>query len=258
MYFPSDMKKSFMFVLTIAILLVGTVGCASGGVSIPPEDQPITENTVPTVSVTGEGKLDLTPDMATINVGAESRASSATEATAQNNETIQKIIEKMKSLGVEEKDILTSNYNIYEYETYDNKGNPKGTEFVASTMLEIKLYDMGKVGQALDDAIAAGANQSYGIYFGLADPDAHYQEVIALALEDAKKKAETIAGGLGKKLGGAVVVSEGSYSLPDPIYREPSATDTPSETGSATEANSMVMPGTMEISTVVSVRYAMQ
>ena len=134
MYFPSDMKKSFMFVLTIAILLVGTVGCASGGVSIPPEDQPITENTVPTVSVTGEGKLDLTPDMATINVGAESRASSATEATAQNNETIQKIIEKMKSLGVEEKDILTSNYNIYEYETYDNKGNPKGTEFVASKM----------------------------------------------------------------------------------------------------------------------------
>lgn len=260
------MRRIISIALIVALFYC-LAGCAPAvGVSTgdepcyaAPEPSQPGSGIVPTVTVTGEGKLTLTPDQATITLGVESRGKDVSEASDENAAAMAAIREAMKAFGVEEADMKTTNYSIYEDYIYrDGESRPNG--FVVNNSLQVKLNDLSRVGEAVDAAVAAGANSSYGIRFGVEDPSARKAELAALAAEDARKQAEAYAEACGRTLGEAVSITSGSGST-NVIMETPAAEmadAAPAANGMSRSTGTSFSAGTMELTERVTICYRME
>ena len=65
------------------------------------------------MTVTGTGMVTLTPDIAYIDIGVQTQDATAAQALAENNAKSQAVIVTIKSFGVADKDIKTTNFSIY-------------------------------------------------------------------------------------------------------------------------------------------------
>lgn len=200
-----------------------------------------------TFDVTGEGKVNVSPDIAIINVGVVAKGDSAKLAQEELNKNINKVSDAVKKLGVESKDIQTANYNInpaYEY----NASPTKITSYNASTSLAIKVRKIDQANAVLDVSIANGANSIGGINFTIDDRSRLENQAREKAVAEAKKKAEDAAKIAGFKLGRIVNYSEGNTGVPIPIMY-----------GSAQKADvstpTQVEPGSQDITITVTLSY---
>ena len=77
--------------------------------------------------------------------------------------------------------------------------------------------DLGRLGAALDAAVAVGANQIQGVSFGLRDPATAENEARRRAVTALQAKANLYAGALGGRVGRLVTLNEGGgYNPPPP------------------------------------------
>lgn len=175
-----------------------------------------------TISVSGEGKVSTTPDLATVNIGVMSQATTAVDAKNQNNEKINKIISYVKSQGIKDADISTSDLNLYPQQTYPvNGGNPTITGYQQTQTVTVKVHGVDKdqsvLDKILDGVVNNGANQVNGVSLSVEDPSALQQKAQVKAIADAKQKAQQLAQEAGLTLGKVVSVSENSGGLPVPM-----------------------------------------
>lgn len=182
-------------VLLIAALILPVVLSACVSVSQP--TQPITR----TLNVNGTAQVVLTPDIAYISIGVHTENADAKEAVAANNSQAQRVSDAIKALGVDEKDIQTTNFSIYPQQQYDQNGQLTGTVFVVDNTVYITLRDLAKIGDILGAAVDAGANNIYGIQFDVADKTEALAQGRKLAVENAQKQAEELAQAAGVTLG---------------------------------------------------------
>lgn len=189
--------------LIAAVLLGGLFYI--GGQWIQSENEP--ENA--TISVSGDGRVFVAPDIAEITVGIQTgRQTSAGTATEKLKAGMDKVIAAVKETGVEEKDIRTQNFwlnPVYDYT--EGRQIPRGYE--ANQNLTIKVRDLDNVSRVLGAAVNAGANQAGSIQFTIDEPDAKREEARAQAIEEAKEKARVLAEQLGVELKDIVGFSEG-------------------------------------------------
>lgn len=172
-----------------------------------------------TISVDGEGKVTSVPDIAQISLGLETQKATVAEAQKENTEKMNKIIAQLKSMGIEEKDIQTTNYNIYPQYDYTN-GRQTLRGYSISQSVNVKIRNLDNVGQIVEKAGSLGANQVGGLNFTIDDPEKVKQEAREIALVKAKEKAESLAKIAGVKLGKLVSFTE-SYSQPSSVvYRD--------------------------------------
>ncbi|TZE82800.1 SIMPL domain-containing protein [Calorimonas adulescens] len=165
------------------------------------------------ITVNGEGVIKAKPDMAYINLGVETKGKTAKEAQDSNADTMGKVIQALKGMGITENDIRTTNYNIYPEQYFDDKTNQsKISGYHVTNMVEVTVRDVDKVGSVIDATGNAGANIMYGVSFTISDNSAYYQQALQLAAKDARSKAEGIAKGLGVNLGTPLRIVEQSNS----------------------------------------------
>jgi len=185
--------RTKIFALSIVLILALTMsGCA---VKLT---QPATP---PTLSVNGSAQVTLTPDIAYISVGVHTENADANEAVSANAAQAQKVIDALKAMGIDEKDIRTSNYSITPQQQYDDKGKLTGVIFIVDNTVFVTLRVLSKVGDILGAAVGAGANSIYGIQFDLADKTPSLASARTTAVENARKQAEELAQAAGVKLG---------------------------------------------------------
>ena len=168
------------------------------------------------ITVSGNATVSLSADFAEVQIGVNTRSESIQEAQRQNAQAIADVLTAIYALGVEEKDVITSSFNVYTESDYSSSLIGRQTEKVyykVSNMLHVVIRDISKAGQVLDAAIAAGSNQSYGITFGSTQENEAYHKALTRAYEDAQKKAQTLAEAAGKTLGNVVSIdaSQGGY-----------------------------------------------
>ncbi len=160
------------------------------------------------VSVSGEGKAYVVPDIGLVTLGVQSDGQT-TEAVIKDNTTkMNAIINAMKELKVEDKDIKTTNYSLspkYNY-TKDRGTYPDG--YTLSQNVQIKIRDFSKIGDILNQATSKGANIVNNLQFTVDDPSKVKEEARAKAIEKAKESAESLARESGIKLGRLVNVYE--------------------------------------------------
>ncbi|HMQ32958.1 MAG TPA: SIMPL domain-containing protein [Chloroflexaceae bacterium] len=157
------------------------------------------------VTVVGTGEARVAPDMATVQIGVETTAPTTGEALAQNTAQAQAIIERIRQLGVAERDVQTSGFNIHA--TYDNEGR-NVTGYTVSNTVSVTIRDLAQAGELLDQVVEAGANRVYGVSFGLSDPKAAQAQARDAAVADARARADQLAQAGGAGVGMVLVISE--------------------------------------------------
>lgn len=196
----------------------------AGALSLPAaaQENQMTKQTA-RIAVTGEGKMNSAPDMAILNLTVLRDAETAREAMTANNEAMAKVLDAMKKAGVEERDLQTSGINIQPRYVYPDDKNglkePKISGYSVSNSLTVRVRDLDKVGNVLDESVTLGVNQGGDLTFVNDNPTATINEARKRAVADAMAKAKTLADAAGVGLGRVVEINEQSRA-PMPIARQ--------------------------------------
>jgi len=174
------------------------------------------EDSLPVISVSGEGIVEISPDRATISVGVVSREKDPSKVQAENAKIASEIIKSATSLGVERKNIRTGNYSFRQIFHNDQNHHRIFDGYEVNNTVTITVDDLNLVGKIIDAALSRGANSIESLQFGVRDKSALQAEALKIAVRDAKSKAEVVAAGLGKNIVGvrSVSINSGSISAP--------------------------------------------
>lgn len=161
------------------------------------------------ISVVGEGKVDIAPDMATLSLGVTTEADTAAAALKANSDDLAGALDRLSQAGIAPRDIQTSGLTLNPRYDYSREGAaPAITGYIAANMVTVRVRDLDTLGQTLDAVVSDGANTLGGLSFGLQDPDATRDEARRRAVADAMRKAALYAEAAGVKLGRIASISE--------------------------------------------------
>jgi uncharacterized protein YggE len=150
------------------------------------------------------------PDRVLIQMGVQSNGTTPQNVESANSITINSVIQALKGLGIEEKDIVTDWYVIEPlYEDYSSlyiKG------YRIHNIVAITLRDIGKVNQVIIAALNAGANQVVNVEFYLSDLRKYRDQARQLAMVAAQEKAGDLASAAGAETGCVMNINENTWS----------------------------------------------
>lgn len=195
------------------------------------------------------GKVTAVPDIAKVSFGITEQGQSLKQVQNSVDAKSKKLTASLKGLGIEEKDIKTTNYTVYP--EYDYSGDlPVIIGYRVSTNYEVKIINFDTVNDALTLATQSGANVIGSISFDMNEETK--KDLMNKAREEAvslaKAKAESLAKASGITLGKIINVSENQESFPMAAYDK-----VPRAGGGIETAN--VTPGETEISVTVYLSY---
>ncbi|ABE52752.1 SIMPL domain-containing protein [Methanococcoides burtonii] len=193
--------------LSIALVLMAAAMFAGSGTSV----QPGSENTI---QMSGSAEEKVVPDTASISIGVVIDADTSKEASVENAAIMATVLQELKDLGLEDKDIRTSYVSVYPIYNYDGVRTIEG--YSASNSVEIITTNLELLSDIVDKSAAAGANQIGGVSFSVSDEMQKElrEELIDEAVADASSKAELLADSLGVRIVGvqASSISDGFSS----------------------------------------------
>lgn len=204
------------------------------------------------IYVSGNGKVLLKPNIATASIGVDIMAGNLAETTNQASAKMKAIIGGLKGLGIAGKDIQTTSYSIHPITQQLRPGvTPAITGYRVNNQLIITIRKIEDTGKVLDAAVSAGANNIWGISFGVDNPIAYQQQARAMAIKAALDKATQLAKAANVTLGKVISISEGR-TMDQPVSRSASAMM--ALDGAAVP----VETGELEINVSVEMRFAVQ
>ena len=236
------MRKNLLIIsVLLAVALVAT-GCATSQL-------PASESATKSMNVSGLGTVFVEPDVAYINIGVQSRNSEANLALEENNANANAIRNALLDLGVEDKDIQTSNFNIYRQQTQPMTPEEEAENiFVVENTVSVAVRQLDSLGEVLSAVVRQGANTIYGITFSIEDSSTAIKQARELALENAKAEAQAIADAAGVKLG--KITSLNINESATPMAREAAV-----ETAQGLGGSVPVSAGSLSVQVTVYVTY---
>jgi uncharacterized protein YggE len=212
-----------------------------------------------TVTVTGNGQVEIQPDRALVTIGVTTQAPSAQDAAQQNANIMTNVITALEKLGINSSEIQTISYNVYPQTNY-NGGVSSITGYQVDNEIQVTVAESAisgqalstlgeKAGAAIDAAVAQGANEVYGIQFTASSAAVHQanQQALQLAVQDASGQAKAIASALGVSVTGVVSVTTSPAYTPSPIMYD---------AAQSTSSTPIVAPQSLTISASVQATYA--
>jgi uncharacterized protein YggE len=167
------------------------------------------------IGVVGTGRVFAAPDTALANLGVELEAPTLDQATKDARTRMDALLAKVKTLGVDAKDITTVSYYVNPISNQTGPNQlPKVIGYRVSNIVQVKIRKIDDVGKILDAAIGAGANSLQNLTFTVNDPSSFQQQARAQAVKDAMAKAKTLADAAGVSLGKVTSISENVSLIP--------------------------------------------
>lgn len=237
----SRIYKLLHFVLLIAIL----------GLLVYNQVNDSTSDATRKITVTGEATIEAEPDEYTFSPYFEAKGTDRDVLKEQVTAQANAAIEKLKELGVEEKDIRL------DMSSYDRWYWRAGEEGTLVAHLEVTSNDKERAQRIQDYLLTLDIK-------GMISPNATFSEarskeidaqVTELAIDDAKAKAELQAKKFEAKIGKVVEVNQAQESA-IPYYGRVSAEGVASDT--ANQSSVPVLPGQNEYRQTVTVTYELE
>ena len=198
-----------------------------------------------TLSVVGTGTMTTTPDTARISAGVTTQGLNAAKAMSANSEAMSKVIDALKRAGIASKDLQTEFVSVDP--RYDDAGQAI-VGYTASNSVSAVVRKLSKVGEVIDAAVGAGANNVGGPSLARDDQDALYRDALENAVANAREKALALASAAGRSLGAIESLTESpQVGAPLPFAAATLAKD----------SGTPIEPGTAEITATVRVVYAL-
>nr|WP_246736046.1 SIMPL domain-containing protein [Enterovirga sp. DB1703] len=156
------------------------------------------------ISVIGQATIETPPDFAAVQIGVTSKAATAAAALADNSAAVARTIALAKTMGVEPRDVATSAVSLHQ--AFRSVRTPSGVEqqpdgYQAQNVVTVRLADMGRLGQFMQQAVEGGANRIDSVSFGLREPGKAEREAAVAATRDALARARAVAEAAGVTLG---------------------------------------------------------
>jgi uncharacterized protein YggE len=191
----------------------------AGALALPTLASAQEQRPAPRVVVTGQGETAIAPDMAIVSLAVMREAETARAAMDENNTAMAAVLEAMKKAGIKERDLQTAGLQInprYVYPQNNENGEqqPRLVAYQVSNTLTVRVRDIAKVGEVIDQSVTLGVNQGGNISFVNDDPSEATTEARKRAVADAIARARTLAEAAGVELGPIVEMSEQSFSAP--------------------------------------------
>jgi len=243
--------KHFILILifsTLSIVISNTIL-----VNAQVDTNNLTNNTL---FVTGSASTNTKTDKVSVSLGVETTDKTAEKALLSNSNSMNKVINALKELGVQENETSTSSFTInpnYNYSEYGSKGDLIG--FTVSNSIHITTSSIDRISQWIDRAIQAGANTINEVYFSISPNKIEEINDILLreAVANAKSKADIVATAAGLYINGIKSITVGEPGIPPgpiPVYAKSASFD---EASSSTP----ILTGEQEVSTMVSITYTL-
>lgn len=239
------MKKTLLPLSILVTVMALVTGCAS----TPAPNE--AANRV--LKVTGTGTVKIKPDIVYINIGVQSRSPDAGDALKDNTQRAQAVIDTLLEMGVENKDIQTRNFNIYQQQNnrFPEEDQEKSMTYIVENTVAIIVREIDSLGEILSKVVDEGANTINSIRFDIEDRNTAMDEARKLAIADAKAQAEAIAETAGVALGPIQTIDlESSGSIvPRADYAVQEAMDA---------GNVPISGGTLSIEMRVNITYGIE
>ena len=165
-------RMLFVRTLVIAAVAVMAIGAGIpallGGLRSPGVVAAASGDPTHGITVQGTATISVKPDQATISLGVDTQASTATQAQSNASKAMAAVIAAVKGQGVADTDLTTAGISLSpSYGDQLPSGSPRVTGYQASQSLTITVRDLDKVGPIIDAGVAAGATSVGGISFTL-------------------------------------------------------------------------------------------
>jgi uncharacterized protein len=216
-YLPGGAMKSKLLLTIISLVTIFALAACSTPVGAPAAATTPKEMSG-TLTAQGIGKVILTPDVAYISIGVESRSDQVAVALSLNNNQAASIAGVLQGMGVEERDIQTSAFSVYPMQEYNPMGEMTGTVYVVSNTVNITVRNLNSMGELLDAVVQAGANNIHSIQFDVENKDLAVKEARRLAITEARQTAQELAEAAGVELGDLVNMNVYTAGSPIPVY----------------------------------------
>jgi uncharacterized protein len=170
---------------------------------------------IPLVNVSGEGKIKVAPDQASISVSVETKGSKAVDVKKENDTKIDAVIKYIKKMNIAATDFQTQRVYLNDQYDYEKKKH----NYVATQTITILLKDLSKYDIMMEGLVETGINTISGVEFKTSKLEQLKSEARKLAMADAKLKANDYASALGQKVGAAFSVTDNTaVDYPRPRY----------------------------------------
>lgn len=243
----------------VSILLLGALSLALVAGCAAPTAQaqdPVTGERPRTITVSGTGTAYGSPDLATVQLGVQTRNTDPGQAVTENTDRMAALVAAIQNLGIPERDIQTTNFSVYAQQEYDPRTGMQleTITYVVDNTVSVTVRDIGRLGDVLSGAVDAGANSIYGVSFSVADKTGLENEARELAMNDARARAEALAQAAGVQLDTVLSISE-NFAPVQPLYYE--GRDMAAGMGGAAAAVP-VQTGQIAVDLLVSVTYTIR
>ena len=178
--------------------------------SSAPHVEGVTCNTGRTVRVSGAAVVNVTPDRALIKLGVQSNAPTPDGVQAMNTRAIREVIDAVRGLGVDAKDIKTDNYVVYPVYYDYNSLRIKG--YRIHNIVEVTMRDVTKSNDAIVAAFQAGANQVVDVQFYTSELRKYRDQAREAAMKAATQKADALASTAGSGVDCVLTINENTSS----------------------------------------------
>lgn len=210
--------RQFLFGAAVAAAVVSTSVLAfsgGGGGDLTPPAQAASnvatqpQQLTPYLRFSGTGTVRVKPDTASLSFSTSGEDSSKSAAVNQASTAMRHVIASMQQQGVSRSDLQTS-MDVYRDTT-------RGV-YDASESLQVTVRDVQNAGKLVATGLNAGADNSSGPEFSLADQNTGYDAALHRAVANARAHADTAAALIGAHVTDVVSIDDSAGQPDQPPY----------------------------------------
>ena len=218
--------------------------------SLHAQDSSPTTAAISQIVVTGHGEIKVAPDKASIQISVQTRAATASAASAENANKQQAVLNALRALGLGNDQLSTLNYNVYPEQRYQEGKDPVIVGYNVTNTILVEVRKLSQVGAVIDAALSHGANMITSLNFVASNTEAARRSAIAQAIEKARADAEVAARAAHGSLGTLLEINVGSYAPvpPRPLVMFRAA-------AGAAQAETPINPGEDTVAVDVNTRW---
>ena len=170
---------------------------------------------VPMINVSGEGKVKVAPDQASISVSIETKGTKAEDVKKENDKKMDAILKFIKNSNIAKEDYQTQRVSLNPNYDYEKKKH----NYIATQSVQILLKDLSKYDVLMEGLVDEGINRIDNVEFKSSKMMQLQSDARKLAVKDAKAKAEDFVSVLGQKVGKAILISDNTQTYNPPAPR---------------------------------------
>ena len=160
----------------------------------------------PAITVTGHAQISLAPDTAFVTLGMETTGKTVGEAHRQNKLVMNKVVERLRALQMRMNAFRPPHFR-FRHNTGRRSnaskaraGPPEIIGYIISNTITVEVRNLDKVGPAIEESLAAGANQFHGLHWALRDEQQAKLGALKQAAAKAREKASALSEALKVRL----------------------------------------------------------